>query len=82
VGRSDGGQWLPPGTSPAQPLRRKPFQGTACHYTAIDAAKGWESEKKLYSGGAITQENSERIDHFTQRVWRDTTKLGCRETTQ
>jgi hypothetical protein len=41
-----------------------------------------ESEKKLYSGGAITQENSERIDHFTQRVWRDTTKLGCRETTQ
>jgi len=56
------------------------FQGTAGHYTAIDAAKGWESEKKLYSGGAITQENFGRIGHYTQMVWRDTTKLGCGET--
>ena len=57
------------------------FQGTAGHYTAIDAAKGWESEKKLYGGGVVTDKNYMRIGHYTQMVWRDTSKLGCGEAT-
>jgi pathogenesis-related protein 1 len=55
------------------------FQGTAGHYTALDAAKGWESEKKLYSGGVITKKNYGPIGHYTQMVWRDTSKVGCGE---
>lgn len=56
------------------------FQGTAGHYAAIDAARAWESEKKLYDGGVITRENYARIGHYTQMVWRDTRKVGCGET--
>lgn len=55
------------------------YQGTAGHFTAVDAAKGWESEKKLYRGEAITKTNYAPIGHYTQMVWRDTTKLGCGE---
>lgn len=55
------------------------FQGTAGHYTAVDAAKGWEREKKLYSSGVITEKNYMRIGHYTQMVWRDTGKVGCGE---
>lgn len=55
------------------------FQGTAGHFTAVDAAKRWESERKLYSGGVISEKNAMRIGHYTQMVWRDTGKLGCGE---
>jgi pathogenesis-related protein 1 len=55
------------------------FQGTAGYYTAVDAAKGWESEKKDYRGGAITESNWHPAGHYTQMVWRDSTALGCGE---
>jgi pathogenesis-related protein 1 len=55
------------------------FQGTAGHYTAVDAAKGWESEKKDYRGGVLTESTWNSAGHYTQMVWRDTTALGCGE---
>jgi pathogenesis-related protein 1 len=55
------------------------FQGTAGHYTAVDAAKGWESEKKDYRGGVLTESNWHPAGHYTQMVWRDSTALGCGE---
>jgi len=55
------------------------FQGTARHYRAIDAAQGWESEKALYRGGAISEDNYRQIGHYTQMVWRATSQLGCGE---
>ena len=55
------------------------FQGTAGHYTAVDAAKGWESEKKDYRGGVLMASNWHPAGHYTQMVWRDTTTLGCGE---
>lgn len=55
------------------------YQGTAGHYTAIDAARAWASEQTLYGGGAITETNYRRIGHYTQMVWRDTAKVGCGE---
>ena len=55
------------------------FQGTAGFYSAVDAAKGWETEKKLYHGGLITESNYHPIGHYTQMVWRDTKKVGCGE---
>ena len=55
------------------------YTGTAGHFTAIDAAKAWESEKKLYSGGVLKQSSWKPAGHYTQMVWRDTRMLGCGE---
>ena len=55
------------------------FQGTAGHFTAVDAAKAWEAEKKDYHGGVLTQSNWHPAGHYTQMVWRDTNALGCGE---
>jgi pathogenesis-related protein 1 len=55
------------------------FQGTAGYYTAVDAAKGWESEKKDYRGGVLTESNWHPAGHYTQMVWRGSTALGCGE---
>ena len=55
------------------------FQGTAGFYSAVDAAKGWETEKKDYHGGVLTESNWHPAGHYTQMVWRDTTALGCGE---
>lgn len=53
------------------------FQGTAGYYGAVDAAKGWESEKKDWRGGVLTEANRHPVGHYTQMVWRETTELGC-----
>ena len=53
------------------------FQGTLGAYTAVDAAKAWETEKKDYRGGALTESNFAPTGHYTQMVWRQTTRLGC-----
>ena len=55
------------------------YTGTAGHFTAVDAAKAWESEKKLYAGGVLTKENWYPAGHYTQMVWRKTSRLGCGE---
>jgi pathogenesis-related protein 1 len=55
------------------------FQGTAGFYTAVDAAKNWEAEKKDYRGGVLTESDWRPAGHYTQMVWRDTTALGCGE---
>ena len=55
------------------------FQGTAGYYTAVDAAKAWESEKKDYRGGVLTPANWHPAAHYTQMAWRDTNTLGCGE---
>jgi pathogenesis-related protein 1 len=55
------------------------FQGTAGHYTAVDAAKAWETEKKDYAGGVLTESNWHPAGHYTQMVWRGTTAFGCGE---
>jgi pathogenesis-related protein 1 len=57
------------------------FEGTAGRYTALDAAKVWESEKKDYRGGALAESNWYPSGHYTQMVWRDSTALGCGEAT-
>ena len=45
----------------------------------MDAAKAWEEEKPLYKGGELTKANWKPAGHYTQMVWRDTTRLGCGE---
>jgi pathogenesis-related protein 1 len=53
------------------------FQGTFGAFTAVDAAKAWETEKKDYGGGVLTDLNWAPAGHYTQMVWRQTTQLGC-----
>ncbi len=53
------------------------FQGTFGAFTAVDAAKAWETEKKDYAGGVLTDANWAPAGHYTQMVWRQTTQLGC-----
>ena len=53
------------------------FQGTLSAYTAVDASKAWETEKKDYRGGALTESNWHPAGHYTQMVWRQTSHLGC-----
>ena len=53
------------------------FQGTLGAFTAVDAAKAWETEKKDYRGGVLTDANWAPAGHYTQMVWRQTTQLGC-----
>jgi pathogenesis-related protein 1 len=53
------------------------FQGTFGAFTAVDAAKAWETEKKDYRGGVLTEANYAPAGHYTQMVWRETTRLGC-----
>jgi pathogenesis-related protein 1 len=55
------------------------YTGTAGHFSAVDAAKAWETEKKLYAGGVLTRENWYPAGHYTQMVWRNTSHLGCGE---
>lgn len=53
------------------------FMGTLGHYTVVDAAKSWESEKRYYSGAALNSSNWSKTGHYTQMVWHNTTELGC-----
>ncbi len=53
------------------------FQGTFGAFTAVDAAKAWETEKKDYAGGVLTDANWAPSGHYTQMVWRQTTQVGC-----
>jgi pathogenesis-related protein 1 len=53
------------------------FQGTFGAFTAVDAAKAWETEKKDYGGGVLTEANWAPAGHYTQMVWRQTTHVGC-----
>lgn len=53
------------------------FQGTFGAFTAVDAAKAWESEKKDFGGGVLTESNWAPAGHYTQMVWRQTALLGC-----
>ena len=53
------------------------FQGTFGAFTAVDAAKAWETERQDYGGGVLTEANWAPAGHYTQMVWRQTAQLGC-----
>lgn len=56
------------------------YRGTEGYYTALDASKAWEAEKKDLDG-PLTRSNLKAVGHYTQMVWRETTRLGCGEAT-
>jgi pathogenesis-related protein 1 len=56
------------------------YKGTQGHFTAVDAARAWEAEKKDLDG-ALTRANLKEVGHYTQMVWRETARIGCGEAT-
>lgn len=47
-------------------------------HTLVDAANGWASEKKLVKGRIFSMADANAgAGHYTQMVWRNTTKVGA-----
>lgn len=47
-------------------------------YTVLSAAADWYDEKKLYPPGSpVTQTSYQQTGHYTQMVWRGTSRLGA-----
>jgi pathogenesis-related protein 1 len=56
------------------------YKGTQGYFTALDASKAWEAEKKDLDG-PLTRSNLKAVGHYTQMVWRETARVGCGEAT-
>jgi len=52
------------------------FWGSASSYNAKDASESWYSEIKDYKHQTITNSNYQIFGHYTQMVWKNTTKVG------
>lgn len=53
------------------------FGGGGKAWGPTDAVNSWGSEKALYNGEAIDDQNYMNVGHYTQMVWRSTTDVGC-----
>lgn len=53
------------------------FIGTAGFYSVREAVLAWESEKADYHYGTFTGKSYKPIGHYTQVVWKGSSKLGC-----
>lgn len=53
------------------------FIGTAGFYSAREAVLAWESEKADYRYGTFTGKSRKPIGHYTQIIWKNTTRVGC-----
>jgi hypothetical protein len=60
----------------AQQYGENIYYGTANGLTALDATKAWYAEIKDFNGDKLTMKNFVKVAHYTQMVWRTTTKLG------
>ena len=67
--RPSSGKW-------AQLYGENIFFGTANTLTTLDASKAWYGEIKDFSSGRLTVDNWTKVAHYTQMVWRSTTKIG------
>jgi pathogenesis-related protein 1 len=56
------------------------YKGTQGVFTALDASRAWEAEKKDLDG-PLTRANLKSVGHYTQMVWRETARVGCGEAT-
>ena len=67
--RPVGGKW-------ARKYGENLFWGSGREFTALEASQAWYSEVKKYHYAAIDQSNWEPTGHYTQMVWKGTTKIG------
>ena len=53
------------------------FKGTKGYYTVSDAIDSWGAEKKDYNYSKNKCKPGAVCGHYTQIVWKNTTKVGC-----
>ncbi|XP_022949854.1 pathogenesis-related protein 1-like [Cucurbita moschata] len=53
------------------------FWGALDHWTPTDAVESWSKERRHYDAQTNSCVEGEMCGHYTQVIWRDTTKLGC-----
>lgn len=53
------------------------FIGTAGYYSVREAVLAWESEKADYRYGVFTGKYRRPVGHYTQMIWKNSTKVGC-----
>ena len=53
------------------------FKGTKGYYTVADAIDSWGAEKKDYNYNKNKCKSGAMCGHYTQIVWKNTTKVGC-----
>ncbi|MDM7956256.1 CAP domain-containing protein [Blastomonas sp.] len=65
----------------AKPQGENLWMGTHDAYSFAEMAGSWVDERQLYDGGSISQAMSNgtfgAIGHYTQIIWRGTSKVGC-----
>ncbi len=57
------------------------FFGTAKGVSSLEASKAWYGEIKDFTSGKLTVDNWVKVAHYTQMVWRTTTKIGMAKAT-
>lgn len=67
--------------NPINPVGENLWEGTRGFFPAEAMVDAWIREKKFFKPGVFpdnsTTGNVEDVGHFTQLVWRDTTRVGC-----
>jgi pathogenesis-related protein 1 len=66
---------------PDNPYGENLAAGPAESYGVADGVKAWYAEKKDYPGGPLAQDTWGLAGHYTQMVWRQTTRVGCGKAT-
>lgn len=65
----------------ANPQGENLWMGTHDAYSFAEMANSWVDERQLYDGGSISDAMSDgtfgAIGHYTQIIWRGTSKVGC-----
>ena len=67
--RPSSGKW-------AQVYGENIYFGTAKGLNTLDASKAWYSEIKDFTGEKLTTKNFVKVAHYTQMVWKTTSKIG------
>lgn len=67
--RPRSGEWI-------QKYGENIFWGSGGSYTALYASEDWYSEIKDYTYATLSYDNWGGTGHYTQMVWRNTTKVG------
>ncbi|KAG5559637.1 hypothetical protein RHGRI_009234 [Rhododendron griersonianum] len=53
------------------------FWGSGNGWTPVQAANAWVSERPWYNYGSNSCAGGQECGHYTQIVWRTTTRIGC-----
>lgn len=59
------------------PFGENIFWAAQNNWRPRDVVKAWADEDKFYDGRSNTCEPGQMCGHYTQIVWRDSTKVGC-----